>query len=155
MARSRLQLRIAQSPVLRYGLAVLSVSVALGGALLIERLQLHNITLFLFAIAVAAWYGGTAPAALAFLLSCISLAYFFVEPSHTLYISRPQTCRGRAARSYRNHSGYGAAARLGLKRTTLIAKMKKLGISRPVRKNNVNPLTDSRKSEQWWQLTTE
>jgi hypothetical protein len=27
----------------------------------------------------------------------------------------------------------GAAARLGLKRTTLIAKMKKLGISRPVR----------------------
>ena len=27
----------------------------------------------------------------------------------------------------------GAAARLGVKRTTLIAKMKKLGISRPVR----------------------
>ena len=49
----------------------------------------------------------------------------------------------------------GAAARLGLKRTTLIAKMKKLGISRPVRNNNVNPLTDNRKSEQWWQLTTE
>jgi len=32
----------------------------------------------------------------------------------------------------------GAAARLGLKRTTLIAKMKKLGISRPVRQNEVN-----------------
>jgi hypothetical protein len=107
MARSRLQLRIAQSPVLRYGLAALSVSGALGGALLIERLQLHNITLFLFAIAVAAWYGGTAPAVLAFLVSSISFAYFFVEPSHTLYISRPQTCRRRAARSYRNHSGYG------------------------------------------------
>ena len=49
----------------------------------------------------------------------------------------------------------GAAARLGLKRTTLIAKMKKLGISRPVRKDDMNPLTESRKSEQWWQLTTE
>src|SRR5580693_10568246 len=87
MARPKLQLRIAQSPVLRYGLAVLSVSVALGGAILIERLQLRNITLFLFAIAVAAWYGGTGAAMLALLLSCISFAYF-LEPSHTLYISR-------------------------------------------------------------------
>ena len=32
----------------------------------------------------------------------------------------------------------GAAARLGLKRTTLMAKMKKLGISRPVRQNDIN-----------------
>jgi PAS domain S-box-containing protein len=87
MARSNFQLRIAQSPVLRYGLAVLSVSVALGGALLLERLQLRNITLFLFAIAVAAWYGGTEVAVLALLLSWISFAYFFLEPSHTLYIS--------------------------------------------------------------------
>jgi transcriptional regulator with GAF, ATPase, and Fis domain len=31
----------------------------------------------------------------------------------------------------------GAAARLGVKRTTLIAKMKKLGISRPSRQNGV------------------
>jgi PAS domain S-box-containing protein len=84
MARPKLQLRIVQSPVLRYGLAVLSVSVALGGALLIERLQLHNITLFLFAIAVAAWYGGTGAAVLALLLSYISFAYFFVEPSHSI-----------------------------------------------------------------------
>jgi PAS domain S-box-containing protein len=84
MARSKLQLRIAQSPVLSYGLAVLSVSVALGGALLIERLQLRNITLFLFAIAVAAWYGGSGAAVLALLLSCIGLAYFLVEPSHSI-----------------------------------------------------------------------
>jgi formate hydrogenlyase transcriptional activator len=34
----------------------------------------------------------------------------------------------------------GAAARLGLKRTTLIAKMKRLGISRPVRQNDMNRL---------------
>ena len=88
MARSKPRLRIAQSPVLRYGLAVLSVSVALGGAILIEDLQLRNITLFLFAIAVAAWYGGTGAAVLALLLSWISFDYFFVDPSHTLYVSR-------------------------------------------------------------------
>jgi formate hydrogenlyase transcriptional activator len=35
----------------------------------------------------------------------------------------------------------GAADRLGLKRTTLIAKMKKLGISRPVRKDDTNRAT--------------
>jgi len=80
MTRSKLYLRIVQPPVLRYGLAVLSGSAALGGALIIERYHLDNITLFLFAIAVASWYGGTAPAMLAFLLSCNSFAYFFVEP---------------------------------------------------------------------------
>jgi formate hydrogenlyase transcriptional activator len=41
---------------------------------------------------------------------------------------------------------HGAAARLGLKRTTLIAKMKKLGISRPVRKDEINRFAENRKS---------
>jgi formate hydrogenlyase transcriptional activator len=36
----------------------------------------------------------------------------------------------------------GAATRLGLKRTTLIAKMKKLGISRPVRKDDMDRLNE-------------
>jgi transcriptional regulator with GAF, ATPase, and Fis domain len=36
----------------------------------------------------------------------------------------------------------GAADRLGLKRTTLITKMKKLGISRPSRINGANEITD-------------
>ena len=36
----------------------------------------------------------------------------------------------------------GSAARLGLKRTTLIAKMKKLGISRPTRKDDTNQLNE-------------
>jgi len=36
----------------------------------------------------------------------------------------------------------GAAARLGLKRTTLIAKMKKLGISRPVGKDDIARLNE-------------
>src|SRR4029077_8256789 len=49
----------------------------------------------------------------------------------------------------------GAAVRLGLKRTTLISKMRKLGISRPVRQLDIGRLTENRESEQWWQPTVE
>lgn len=41
----------------------------------------------------------------------------------------------------------GAAIRLGLKRTTLIAKMKKLGISRPARQDNVDLDTELEDSD--------
>jgi transcriptional regulator with GAF, ATPase, and Fis domain len=41
----------------------------------------------------------------------------------------------------------GAAAQLGLKRTTLIAKMKKLGISRPVTPDHRDELTDGFQGE--------
>ena len=44
----------------------------------------------------------------------------------------------------------GAAARLGLKRTSLITKMKKLGIARPVRANDMDGLNEDREREQWW-----
>ena len=73
------------STIQRYGLAVLSVSVALGGALLLARFQFPDVEvpLFLFAVAIAAWYGGAGAAVLALLLSCISFDYFFVEPLHT------------------------------------------------------------------------
>jgi formate hydrogenlyase transcriptional activator len=45
----------------------------------------------------------------------------------------------------------GAAARLGLKRTTLIAKMKKLGISRPVGRVEVAALNQKREPDSPWQ----
>jgi formate hydrogenlyase transcriptional activator len=44
----------------------------------------------------------------------------------------------------------GAAARLGLKRTSLITKMKKLGISRPVQPNEMDELNEDCDREQWW-----
>src|ERR1700732_5307209 len=77
------------STMQRYGLAVFSVSVALGGALLLERFPFRDVEvpLFLFAVAVAAWYGGAGAAVLALLLSCVSFNYFFVAPIYTLYIS--------------------------------------------------------------------
>jgi PAS domain S-box-containing protein len=90
MARPNLELQIARSPVLRYGLAVLSVSVALGGSLLLERFHFRNVAdpLFLFAIAIAVWYAGIGPAILAVVLSGLADTYFFIEPLYTLYITR-------------------------------------------------------------------
>ena len=43
----------------------------------------------------------------------------------------------------------GAAVRLGLKRTTLIAKMKKLGISRPKRQPDTGPAIEESDAQQW------
>src|SRR6202163_691455 len=90
VARSNFELQIVCSPVLRYVLAALSVSVALGGSLLLERFQFHNVAdpLFLFAIAIAVWYAGIGPAILAVVLSGLADTYFFIEPIYTFYITR-------------------------------------------------------------------
>jgi PAS domain S-box-containing protein len=87
--RSKLQLRIAQSPVLRYGLAVGSFAIALGLALLAQRYDFHNVEvpIFLFAVALTAWYAGSAPAALAVVLSIAFFDYFFTEPRYTFYVT--------------------------------------------------------------------
>jgi PAS domain S-box-containing protein len=90
MAQRRPQSPKPLSTIQRYGLAVLSVSVALGGALLLARFQFPDVEvpLFLFAVAIAAWYGGAGAAVLALLLSCASFDYLFVEPLYTLDVSR-------------------------------------------------------------------
>lgn len=43
----------------------------------------------------------------------------------------------------------GAAAHLGLKRTTLIAKMKRFGISRPRRQMEIDELNENGESYHW------
>src|ERR1700680_1486648 len=90
MARPNLQIRFSRSPVLRYGLTVLSISVSLGVALLLERFHFRNVAdpLFLFAIAIAVWYAGIGPAILAVVLSGLADTYFFIEPLYTFYITR-------------------------------------------------------------------
>src|ERR1700687_5611990 len=90
LARLFLQLQFARSPVLRYGVAALSVSVALGVALLLERFQFRNVAdpLFLIAIAMTVWHAGTGPAVLAVALSGLADSYFFIEPIYTIYITR-------------------------------------------------------------------
>jgi len=76
----------------RYGVAVLSVSIALGLALLVDRYRLREVEvpLFLFAIALTAWYAGGGPAALAFVLSSAGFNYYFTEPYHTFYVTESE-----------------------------------------------------------------
>ena len=88
IVRRKPQLPKPLSTIQRYGLALLSVSVALGCGLLLQRLQFHvGVPLFLFAVALAAWFGGGGAAVLALLLSCVIFDYFFIEPLYTLAIS--------------------------------------------------------------------
>ncbi|MFY9985775.1 MAG: ATP-binding protein [Chthoniobacterales bacterium] len=70
------------------GLAVLAVAVAVGLALLFQQFQFRDVEvpLFLFGLAIAAWFGGLGAALLAWVLSCLSFDYFFVPPIHTLAV---------------------------------------------------------------------
>jgi hypothetical protein len=67
MAERKPQLPKLLSTIQRYGLALLSVAVALSGALLLQRFQFRDVEvpLFLFAVAVSAWFGGSGAAVLA------------------------------------------------------------------------------------------
>src|ERR1700716_1971337 len=75
-----------------YGLAVLAVSVALGGALLLERYNFRGVEfpVFLFAIVMTVWYARLQAAILALVLSALGFNYFFTEPYHTLYVTRSE-----------------------------------------------------------------
>jgi PAS domain S-box-containing protein len=88
MAQANLQLQISRSPILRYGLSAVSFAIAFGLALTAQRYDFRNLELplFLFAVAVTAWYGGSGPAALALALSIGFFDYFFTEPRYTFYI---------------------------------------------------------------------
>jgi len=76
------------SRVQRYGIALLSTGVALAIALALDRLGFRDaaVPLFLFAVALSAWYGGRGPSAVSVLLSSLCCDYFFTEPKYTLYI---------------------------------------------------------------------
>jgi C4-dicarboxylate-specific signal transduction histidine kinase len=70
-----------------YGLAVLSV----GAALIISRspaLHLQNapVSLFLSAVIFSAWCGGVGPGLLAMGLSTLCFDYYFVPPTHSLFV---------------------------------------------------------------------
>jgi PAS domain S-box-containing protein len=75
--------------VLKYGLAIVALAVALGLALLAQLKGIHNLEfpLFLIAIAVTVWYAGTAPGVLAVVLSSTIFNYFFTEPLYSFYIA--------------------------------------------------------------------
>src|SRR5271166_6467337 len=76
----------------RYGLAILSVGVALGASLLLDHFHFRvpSALLLLSAVAISSWYAGAGPAVLAAILSTISFYWYFVEPVHTIYIDRSE-----------------------------------------------------------------
>jgi len=66
--------------ILRYGIAVLSVAIAIGLAFFVLRHFEAILTPFLFAVAATVWYAGTGPGVLAIVLSVLSLNHFFLRP---------------------------------------------------------------------------
>jgi C4-dicarboxylate-specific signal transduction histidine kinase len=78
MSKSHSLMRPAATPVLRYGLAVVTVAIALGIKLILLRVGFpYPLTSsFLAAIAISFWFGGTGPGLLAVLLSLTAFGYF-------------------------------------------------------------------------------
>src|SRR6202047_4373384 len=66
--------------MLRYGIAVLSVAIAIGLDFFVLRRFEAILTPFLLAVAATVWYAGTGPGVLAIVLSVLSLNYFFLRP---------------------------------------------------------------------------
>src|SRR5882672_9155772 len=67
--------------ILRYGIAALSVAIAIGLCFFLLQYFDAKLTPFLFAVAAAVWYAGTGPGVLAIVLSVLSLNYFFLQPA--------------------------------------------------------------------------
>jgi transcriptional regulator with GAF, ATPase, and Fis domain len=85
--------RRTATPVVRYGVAIISVTVALVTAVLLRHYHLpHPFMSFSFvAIAIASWYAGTGPGLLAIVLSYSALTILFVpvkigDPSSESYV---------------------------------------------------------------------
>src|ERR1700683_857797 len=77
----------APSALQTNGLAVLSISLAVGGALLLDRFFARDVEvpLFLFAVAISAWYGRTTGDILALALSCVAFEFFRSAFTHFVY----------------------------------------------------------------------
>jgi PAS domain S-box-containing protein len=85
MAWSIPQQQSARSISLRYGVALVSVALALAPGLALQHYKLRSVELplFLFAVAITAWQAGVGPAILSIVLSSLCLDYFFLEPIYS------------------------------------------------------------------------
>lgn len=74
----------------RYGLAVLSVGVALGLGLFFASYRIQNVgfPILLIAIGITAWYAGNGPAVVALILAALAFNYYFTEPRYSFYITK-------------------------------------------------------------------
>ncbi|MEX0268161.1 PAS domain-containing protein [Leptolyngbyaceae cyanobacterium UHCC 1019] len=75
-----------ENPLLFYGVALVSVGLALGIMLLLKHwLQPTTTPLFFVAVMVSAWYGGWRAGLLATALSTLAINYFFIEPLYSFH----------------------------------------------------------------------
>jgi PAS domain S-box-containing protein len=89
LAPSNTHPRKLLSAIRSYGLAMLSVAIALAMGLFLSAHNLHGVEfpLFMIAVAVTAWQEGTGPAVLALVLSGLSFDYLFTAPLYSFYIT--------------------------------------------------------------------
>ena len=80
---------VVASPAIRYGLAIVSVALAL---LITQSLQptVFPTPLFFSAIVISTWYGGSGPGLFAVLLATALLQYYFVSEARTLSARPPE-----------------------------------------------------------------
>ncbi|MGA8151244.1 MAG: ATP-binding protein [Terriglobales bacterium] len=73
----------ARAPILRYGVAVLSITLALIPALMLSDLVESRLVVFAVAIMVSAWYGGWKPGLVATSFALTVSAYFSLGAGHS------------------------------------------------------------------------
>src|SRR5207237_2039178 len=73
----------ARAPILRYGVAVLSTTLALIPALLFANVVEGRLAVFAVAVMVSAWYGGWKPGLVATSFALTVTAYFSLTGDHT------------------------------------------------------------------------
>jgi signal transduction histidine kinase len=83
---------VFQRAAFGYALAVFSVAIALGLALLMERYDFRGVEfpLLLFAVALTVWYAERGPGILSVVISSLVFNYFFTEPLHSFYVTRSE-----------------------------------------------------------------
>src|ERR1041384_8451955 len=72
----------ARAPILRYGVAVLSITLALIPALLLSDVVESRLGVFAVAVMVSAWYGGWKPGLVATSFALTLIAYFSLAGQH-------------------------------------------------------------------------
>src|ERR1700677_3151607 len=78
-----LRIKPARAPILRYGVAILSTTLALIPALLLPNIAESRLAVFAVAVMVSAWYGGWKPGLVATSFAVTVSAYFSFTGEHT------------------------------------------------------------------------
>jgi K+-sensing histidine kinase KdpD len=78
-----------QSPILRYGFAAVSVTIATAVSLALQKYQFRDVELpiLVLAVGLTTWFAGSGPSVLAVLLSTAVFSYLFAEFIYSFAVS--------------------------------------------------------------------